>query len=78
METAVEAVEEREGGKTTPDKVKLLNMAYKGMVQPSVVRRREKKEEEKEEEKGKVYESWRWCESLRNGMRKNSNFFMFC
>ena len=54
METAVEAVEEREGGKTTPDKVKLLNMAYKGMVQPSVVRRREKKDQDEEEEKGEV------------------------
>ena len=42
----MEAVEEREGGKVGPDKVKFLGMSYKGVVQPAVVREMGKMEKE--------------------------------
>ena len=42
VDTAVDAVEKMEGGKAVPEKVKVLNLSYKGMVQPAVVRQRKK------------------------------------
>ena len=42
MDTAVDAVEKMEGGKAVSEKVKVLNLSYKGMVQPAVVRQRGK------------------------------------
>ena len=48
METAVEAIEEAEGGKAAPEHVKFLSLSYKGLVQPAVVREREKGDRRKE------------------------------
>ena len=44
------AVEKREGGRASPDRVKILSMAYKGVVQPAIFRDSMEKKEEEEEE----------------------------
>lgn len=38
VDTTMEAVEEREEGKVTTDKVKFLKMPYKGATHPTIVR----------------------------------------
>ena len=38
MDTAVEAVEMREGAKNASGKVKFLSMPYKGMIQSAMIR----------------------------------------
>ena len=42
VDTAVDAVEKMEGGMAVPEKVKVLNLSYKGMAQPAVVRQRKR------------------------------------
>ena len=44
VDTAVDAVEKMEGGTAVPEKVKVLNLSYKGMVQPAVVRQKGKRD----------------------------------